>query len=179
MGMFGSRANMSASQQVSRGGDGMDPKTARPTFFEQGGAGRPIAGYLGDALLNLSGNKPIYGPMVTEQRQQDSMLQRQMALAQWKMQNPEPTGTMQNVAATGVQPGTPEYQQRMLKAVMQPHYVMFGNAEQGQTLIDANNPPQGGGSPPKPTTQQEYDALPPGSTYIDKDDGQVYTKGGN
>ena len=48
------------------------------SFFGQGGAGRSIAGYVGDALLSMSGGRPVYGPTVAAQREQEQMLQRQM-----------------------------------------------------------------------------------------------------
>jgi hypothetical protein len=113
--------------------------------FKPGGAGRDIAGYIGDALANIGGARPVYGPAKMQERQQELELQRAMQLAQYKQQNPDPTATMQNIAATGVRPGTPEYQARLLKAVMQPHYMVLGTPESGQEVIDANNPPAAGG----------------------------------
>lgn len=38
--------------------------------FRQGGAGRAVAGYIGDALLQMSGNRPAYAPAMEQQRLQ-------------------------------------------------------------------------------------------------------------
>ncbi|WP_420140139.1 hypothetical protein [Sphingomonas sp.] len=82
--------------------------------FKQGGVGRNIAGYVGDALLSASGNRPIYGPAVQQRQEQEAEFQRQLALAQFKAMNPEPTSIMQNALAGGLQPGTPEYSKFIL-----------------------------------------------------------------
>jgi hypothetical protein len=132
--------------------------------FKPGGTGRQIAGIIGDGLLGATGQRPVYGPAVAEARQQRDMLDRQMMLAQYKAQNPDPTGTMQNVTAAGFTPGTPEYQAYMKKLLMQPRYITLGNAEQGQTVIDANE--MGGPSaPPPPQIGYTED----GHTYIGGD----------
>ena len=49
---------------------GMASRGDRPGFFGAGGAGRGIAGVIGDALLSASGRNPIYAPLVAQQRQQ-------------------------------------------------------------------------------------------------------------
>lgn len=113
--------------------------------FAPGGTGRAVAGYIGDALLNLGGQKPVYAPQMQEQAQQRAMLERQMMLARYKAQNPDPTGTMQNAQAAGHLPGTPGYQKLIEQSMMAPHYITLGNPESGQTVIDANNPPPAGG----------------------------------
>jgi len=75
--------------------------------FAPGGTGRSIAGYVGDALLSMSGRSPIYTPLMVEQRQQQNMLarqasqqnleyQRQLALRQNEVQNPLPTELQRN-----------------------------------------------------------------------------------
>lgn len=75
--------------------------TAKPKFFGEGGAGRNIAGYIGDALLQMSGANPIYQPTML-QRQQEALLARQrqqqvqdqrdtwIAQQQYKAEHPEP-----------------------------------------------------------------------------------------
>lgn len=40
----------------------------KPSFFGQGGAGRAIAGHIGDALLQMNGMRPIYAPAMEDQR---------------------------------------------------------------------------------------------------------------
>jgi hypothetical protein len=144
MGMFGSRG-LTASQQVSRGGDGTSMALAKPS----GPDWHRIAGIVGDALSGAAGQPGMYARSLAEGHQQQAELQRQMALAQYKQANPDPTGTMQNVAAAGLKPGSPEYQAMMSKVLLQPHYMMLGNPETGQQVIDANNPPpQDAGPPP-------------------------------
>ena len=39
-------------------------------FFGEGGTGRAIAGSLGDALMQMGGMRPIYGPTMQQRRQQ-------------------------------------------------------------------------------------------------------------
>ena len=49
---------------------------AKPSFFGEGGTGRAIGGYLGDALLRMSGAAPVYQPFVQQQRQQQFQQQQ-------------------------------------------------------------------------------------------------------
>lgn len=78
------------------------PAPASTGFFGNGGAGRAIAGSVGDALLQLGRMQPIYGPAM--QRQQEFARQKQLLAArgqqeqqqfqdQWnyKLAHPEPT----------------------------------------------------------------------------------------
>jgi len=116
--------------------------------FKPGGAGRDIAGYIGDALANIGGVKPVYGPSKMQERQQELEYQRQIALAQYKQQNPDPTGTMQNVVAAGFKPGTPEYYQFMQKAILAPR-IMAVPGEGGTTEYrDFNQAGGEGGAAP-------------------------------
>lgn len=90
-------------------------------FFGEGGAGRPIAGYIGDALLQMSGMKPIYQPLAQENYQR-SLMAKQAAVnnsaewQKWLMQqmykdaHPEQTADEKMLVASGLKPGTPEYQ---------------------------------------------------------------------
>lgn len=48
-------------------------------FFGQGGFGRTLAGFIGDALLQRDGFDPIYGPAMANQQQ--LMMKQQMAEA--------------------------------------------------------------------------------------------------
>lgn len=73
----------------------------KPGFFGRGGVGRNIAGNIGDALLQMSGMQPIYGPAMQQQRAgemeeqryqrrlRDEMAQWQ-AQKQWERDNPAP-----------------------------------------------------------------------------------------
>lgn len=73
----------------------------KPSFFGEGGAGRAIAGSIGDALLQQSGMRPIYQPAMQQQRAaqlEQLAYQRKrtdenadwMARAQWERANPAP-----------------------------------------------------------------------------------------
>lgn len=75
--------------------------TRKPGMFGRGGIGRTIIGSIGDALVQESGGQPVYAPAVQQRREMDFNLQkvreaqqaqldRQIQLAQWKLQNPEP-----------------------------------------------------------------------------------------
>ena len=73
---------------------GIKEMTAKPKFFGQGGAGRAIAGTIGDYLLQQSGMQPIYGPTVLQQRDAEErarMAQQQRMQARedlrWEWQN--------------------------------------------------------------------------------------------
>ena len=48
----------------------------KPGLFGQGGVGRAIAGYLGDALLRQADMDPIYTPSMMQQRQLEAMTQQ-------------------------------------------------------------------------------------------------------
>jgi hypothetical protein len=130
-----------------RFGDGYDPITGTMSLSGSGGASsspdhskaRRIAGIIGDTLAGAAGRPGPYAQQMHEAQQQQMLFQRQVALAQWKQQHPDPTGTMQNAQATGALPGTPDYQDLIRKTMMAPHYITLGNAENGQTVIDANN----------------------------------------
>jgi hypothetical protein len=92
MGMFGSRG-LTASQQVSRGGDGTSMALAKPS----GPDWHRIAGIVGDALSGAAGQPGMYARSLAEGHQQQAELQRQMALGsvdQW--QNPDPTSMQRN-----------------------------------------------------------------------------------
>jgi hypothetical protein len=96
---------------------------AHPAFFGQGGAGRAIAGSVGDALLQLGRMQPIYGPAMQAQRefaqrrqqaQEESQnaLNNEKALYAYKLANPEPDQMSdfdKQAVAGGILPGTPEW----------------------------------------------------------------------
>ena len=115
MGMFGNSQPFPPQAPVAASQNGWLPQLSpqlqqlaaappvappHPSFFAPGGAGRAIAGNIGDALLTMSGHSPIYAPLMakqqSEQSQQMAELQRQMALAQFKNANPEPTAIQRN-----------------------------------------------------------------------------------
>lgn len=83
------------------------PQTAQPAkqgggFFGEGGAGRGIAGSIGDYLLQASGMRPIYAPQMQQNRamefaQKHAERQRQQGWEdytrkyQYELANPKPT----------------------------------------------------------------------------------------
>ncbi|MBK9005304.1 MAG: hypothetical protein IPM41_16075 [Sphingomonadales bacterium] len=80
---------------------GVKEITKKPGFFGQGGAGRAIAGTIGDFLLQQSGMDPVYLPNILQQRdaeerarmaQQQRMQGREDFLFRenYKRDNPEP-----------------------------------------------------------------------------------------
>lgn len=73
---------------------GVEQITKKPGFFGQGGAGRAIAGTIGDFLLQQSGMDPVYLPNILQQRDAEErarMAQQQRMQAredkQWEWQN--------------------------------------------------------------------------------------------
>lgn len=77
------------------------PAPAKPSFFGQGGAGRAIAGNIGDFLLQQAGARPIYAPAMQSQHEmalQQAQAEQQreagmadwMTKAQWERNNPKP-----------------------------------------------------------------------------------------
>jgi hypothetical protein len=59
----------------------------KPGFFGQGGIGRAIAGYFGDALLRQADMDPIYVPSMMQQRQLEAMTQQAEAERRAKFQD--------------------------------------------------------------------------------------------
>lgn len=79
----------------------LSPPMKKPSFFGEGGTGRNIAGYVGDALLRMGGGQSVYAP--TMQRREDLAAAQQAELLksardfsgfvqkeEWKRANPEP-----------------------------------------------------------------------------------------
>ena len=107
-------------QQMEMGAQqpNMQAMTKKPSFLGEGGAGRAIAGSIGDFLLQYTGGQPIYAPAMQEQRQmqqrQQQMEQQRQASRsdwlwqqQWKKDNPDPkqpTEYERIVAASGLPP---------------------------------------------------------------------------
>lgn len=138
-------------------------------FFGQGGFGRYLAGSLGDALARNAGmGTPFMDAMQQRQRAEyeDELYQRRSA-QEWakfvrqhdyERENPKPDQFERQLAAIGIMPGTPEYQEYMKKRVT--------NSIDPVHLI--NDPVKGailvGGSYGYPESVQNdgYDELPPG-----------------
>lgn len=83
------------------------PEQRSGGFFGQGGTGRAIAGNIGDALMQMSGMRPIYNPTMQHQQRQQAAAQQAQAQrqAEWedferqeqyKRANPAPTELERN-----------------------------------------------------------------------------------
>ncbi|WP_230280271.1 hypothetical protein [Croceicoccus sp. Ery15] len=90
-GLFGASApDMTTTTQPMAGmGQGIQEQPKSGGFFGEGGAGRAIAGTVGDYLLQQSGMSPLYAPAMAQQQQaalQSAAEQRKRSLdmADWK-----------------------------------------------------------------------------------------------
>lgn len=119
MGMFAPQAGLKAAQLVKQQQMMQPPE---PSFFGEGGVGRNIAGFIGDALLQNVGRAPIFAPVMqarqqamhearlAEQKRQQDM-QDWQAKEQWKIDNPGPPDDAFSRALIegGIQPGTEQW----------------------------------------------------------------------
>lgn len=136
-------------------GDGMEEARRRmvaqpadapqkPKFFGQGGTGRNIAGYIGDALLQMSGMQPIYQPTMLANAQQASEAQRAEAARFAAMEDyrakkqidqeydtPDPTGFERTLDAAGI---TGEQRIRLLRQKAE------NDAQGAPIAVDVTNP---------------------------------------
>jgi hypothetical protein len=120
---------------------------AKPKSGMFGGNSRRIAGIIGDALGGLAGQPPLYAQQQYAQRHDSEMLQRQMALAQWKMQNPDPTPMQRNYEyLKGMRPDLAE---QYLRAEANPQTLMTDPATGAVTFQ-----PKGGLAPQAPITKK-------------------------
>ena len=153
------------------------PKAKGPGFFSQGGAGRGIAGALGDYLLQASGMRPIYAPYQQEQRAmayQQKLMEQKRANenADWqgrydyKLANPE---APKPGSFEWYQTATPE--QRALYDQYDPVIAATGAGPVPVSRPSLNF----GGNVPTVTNQSEYDAIPSGKQYRDPQ-GNLRTK---
>lgn len=98
-GIFGRRNPMDMPQAMPQETPqampiGVGQITKKPGFFGQGGAGRAIAGTIGDFLLQQSGMDPVYLPNILQQRdaEERARMFEQKRIAeredkQWEWQN--------------------------------------------------------------------------------------------
>lgn len=137
----------------------------KPGFLGEGGAGRAIAGVLGDTLLQYNGMAPMYAPTMLQQQESEAkarqaQLQRAQDLAdfetkeQIKSRYEGPPSIIQNADAIGAELG-PEARQDYLRnygrAPQQPNVVnipglgsFYGTPEEVTAAIAAA---RGGGRP--------------------------------
>ncbi|WP_372732232.1 hypothetical protein [Novosphingobium sp.] len=83
----------------------------KPKFFGQGGTGRAIAGTIGDALLQMSGMQPIYGPMMQDRQAIAAQEQAMMRKRAWELEDaarkgPELTSFQKNLLAANIDPNS-------------------------------------------------------------------------
>lgn len=144
------------------------PKPA-PSFFDEGGTGRTIAGFVGDALLKLGGQAPVFAPAMQAQRQRQQQIEdhsrrQSEELAQWRMQqdykaaHPDDQFT-QYITASGIDPrsaqGQALYRQRAETMATPPTVAVDGFDSQGnptKTFMPRTGFPgaQGSSAPPGP-----------------------------
>lgn len=161
--VFGSSAPLQTHQMSPEAFAPLPTIPKEQGFFGEGGAGRSIAGYLGDALMQMSGMRPIYQPMMQERaqalaRQQQSEMEaaaenrRWYEREQWKRNNREPeedqlTRTMRQA---GIDPSSEEgvrlYRQRAQNIANPPQFIPDG---------------YGGGQYGRPMSQQPTPSGPP------------------
>jgi hypothetical protein len=163
MGMFGSRG-LTASQQVAKGGDGTSMALAKPS----GPDWHRIAGIIGDGLSGLAGQPGMYARSMNEAHQQQSMLDRQMALAQWKMQNPDPTSMQRNYEyLKGIDPTKAE---TYLNAQANPQTLMTDPTTGALMFAPKGGMPNtspGGDNIPTVTDEASFAAIPHGTQFRD------------
>ena len=116
----------------------MPPVAPAPThFFGQGGAGRSIAGAIGDALLQMGHMDPIYGPAMKEQNALERGDQiynrhRQDENTDWQTRHTieqadkAPDEFSRYMTAAGIDPSSPQgqalYAQRVDSLANPPHF---------------------------------------------------------
>ena len=142
-GIFGRRNPMDMPQAMPQETPqampiGVGQITKKPGFFGQGGAGRAIAGTIGDFLLQQSGMDPVYLPNILQQRDAEERArmaqQQRMQGREDKWQNkpkeaPNPTEFERILAASGL----PQEQQIQL---MQDYARNRANPVQGVPFTD-------------------------------------------
>lgn len=144
----------------------------RPSAFASGGTGRAIAGSIGDALLGLAGQKPIYAPIMQDRRQQEADYQRQLALAQYKTTHPEPTAIQRNHDYF-VSIGRPDLASSYLNAEANPQTLMTDPTTGAVGFYPKGGTPAvGSNMTPSQLTDDEagyaaWNAAPSGSRFLD------------
>lgn len=135
------------------------PAPSSGGFFSEGGAGRNIAGYLGDYLAQLGGARPIYAP-VMKQRQaiQQADQQRRHAFQdwtakqEWERANPGPSKIEQDVTAWQ----RLSDEQKAAYQEMHPEYRQGPDGQFYRINIGGNMPAPSGGTLPT-FSQDDWD----------------------
>lgn len=155
MGIFGKSAPIAQPAGLMPQQD-IAPIQDKPSFFGNGGAGRDIAGRIGDWLAQVNGVAPVYGPAMQEQRQmayQNAMMQRRQAMqmANWQQQydykaaHPAPAKDTSLITNYNwlVQNGHPELAQQLITNAATAPPIVQHNADGTSTLYPSGAIPQG------------------------------------
>jgi hypothetical protein len=151
--------------------------TPHQSFFGQGGAGRGIAGTIGDFLLQLAHMQPVYAPAMQRKEQEqyaqqqhqqdrseaqsdmDARFAQQMALERWKQQNKVDPLT-EYMRLGGIDPNSPQgkalYAKRAGTIADPPRFVTLPNGQVVQM--------GGGGPTAQPLTDDDIDQMSGGQT---------------
>lgn len=112
-------------------------RLAEPGFFGKGGGGGGVLGWARDILA--------FGPMAPiarmQRKRQDEEDQANNAykIAMAQKATRDQTGdtpAMREAMAMGHQPGSPEFASYVRRARMKPSFMMMGNPEMGQQIVD-------------------------------------------
>lgn len=151
--------------------------------FAAGGAGRNIAGYVGDALQALAGGKPTYGPMVQQRQQNAAEMQQAMQLARYKATLPEQDpSVIRTLRAAGIDPMSRQGKDIITNNLNRPFIV--GSTEGGFTPVGGSfgmpgsSPPAAAGMASitdDAAGEAAYHALPSGTQFRDPQ-GNIRTK---
>jgi len=167
LGMFGKSGSPTAAQQVARGGDGIDPSTMpqHNGLFGDGSVGGiatgigkllmygPFAGVAQDAINRK------YDFMRSQQAAEGA---RQLQIAQYKANNPEPSDIMREAQSMGLQPGTPQWNDFIRTWRMKQPMIVLGSPALGQQVVDPS---------------QLRSNVPPPPAIGEVQDGHVYMGG--
>lgn len=105
----------------------------KPGFFGKGRGLRDAVGYGLGALAQQFGGSNPYDAKIKDDRE----LRQAVAVARIKADSRDnDTPAMREAAAMGFQPGTPEFNSYVRRARMKPSFMMMGNPEIGQQIVD-------------------------------------------
>lgn len=149
---------------ILAGAPGMaDARVQKPGAFDKGGIGRTILGIIADGIAGGFGRQGGFAPTLLAEKERNqqlelwrekvaqdraerldtanSVLGRQIALEQWKRDNPEPpdpTNAARMLIERGFRPGTPEFQRELGRYMNRP--IMVGGVPYGYDDTDAPDP---------------------------------------
>jgi hypothetical protein len=178
----------------------------KPGFFGRGGAGRAIAGSIGDFLLQLNRMQPIYGPITERRREEQSAFERgeqqwqahhkqdvadQMALLDYKRLHPddELSQRLDQAGITDPVQRRQYYTKALEKSTQDDPFVtltlpgdrIYSGPRSGIAAALTGSVPSAAspmsGNVPTVSDAAGYNALPPGARFKGPD-GHIRIKGG-